>query len=314
MSPTKERLYREATRAAALGLVINLILGISKLTGGLIGDSFALIADAVNSLGDVLTSAAVLFAFRVAQRPPDEEHPYGHARAETIAGASVALVVGLSALSVAAEAIPRLRDVHDQPPPYWTLLIAGANVLIKEALFQYKIRVGRRTGSTALIANAWDHRSDALSALAVLIGLAAVSWGGPAWSPADEIAALFVCVAILWSAGRVYLDTAHELMDVQADPELVAMIRETAESVPGVRGTQTLWARKAGLEYLVDIHVRVDPQLTVAEGHRIGHRVKDRLLEAHATLRDVLVHLEPAPETNGQSASSPQNSNSSKAS
>ena len=145
----------------ATGLGSEFALGVVKLIGGLVGNSFALLSDAVNSLGDTLTSIVVLFALRVAQRPPDDEHPYGHTRAEAIAATNVAVVIILSAVTIGWEAIRRLGISHD-PPPVWTLWIAGGNVLIKEALYQYKVRVGRRVRSAAVIANAWDHRSDAL--------------------------------------------------------------------------------------------------------------------------------------------------------
>jgi cation diffusion facilitator family transporter len=269
--------YRDATQAALVGLVVNLALGLAKLIGGLVGHSFALLTDAVNSLGDVFTSAVVLFAFRVAQRPADEEHPYGHTRAEAIAGSNVALLVAVSALFVGWEAIRRLTVEHPLPPA-WTLLIAGANIVIKESLYQYKIRVGRRTRSTALIANAWDHRGDAFSALSVLIGLTVVRVAGPRYIWADEVAALVVVAAIFWSAGALFYKSANELLDTQAEESVVRSIRQSAATVPGVRGVEKLWIRRSGLEYLADIHIEVDRQLTVDEGHRIGHVVKDQLL------------------------------------
>ena len=285
-------IYREATRAAALGLVVNLGLGMVKLVGGVVSGSFALISDAVNSLGDVFTSTTILFALHFAQRPPDDEHPYGHTRAEAIAASNVALLVILSALAVGWEALQRIHVLHDLPPP-WTLWIAAANVAIKEGLYQYKIRVARRTGSSAILANAWDHRSDAFCSLAVLVGLAIVRWGGPAWIGADEVAALVVVAAIVWSGLVLFRNSASELMDVQASDSFVADVRAAAGDVPGVRGVEKLWLRKSGLEYFADIHIEVDPQLTVAEGHRIGHVVKDELLARFTILRDVLVHLEP---------------------
>jgi cation diffusion facilitator family transporter len=280
--------------AALLGLAVNTGLGLAKLAGGLIGHSFALISDAVNSLGDVVTSLAVLFALRLAQRPPDPEHPYGHTRAEAIAGLAVSLLVFGSALLVGAEAIRRLPTDHEVPPG-WTLWIAGANVVIKEVLFRYKIRIGLRTGSRALVAHAWDHRADAFSALAVLIGLGMVRWGGPRYLFADELAALVVVAIILRSASSLILESAHELMDVQAEDTFVSRIEAEARADPEVLGVETLWVRKSGLEYFADIHLEIDPRLTIAEGHRIGHRVKDRLLQSFPTLRDVLVHLEPYP-------------------
>lgn len=174
-----------------------------------------------------------------------------------------------------------------------TLWIAGANVFIKEGLYQYKVRVGRRTGSTSLIANAWDHRSDALCALAVCVGLGPIRLGGNQFIWADEVASLVVAAAIIWSGIGLFRTSASELMDVQANDQFVRQVREAAESVPDVKAVETLWLRKSGLEYLADIHIEVDQCLTVAEGHRIGHPVKDRLLETFPTLRDVLVHLEP---------------------
>jgi cation diffusion facilitator family transporter len=287
-------LYRAAMNAAWLGLAVNIALGAVKLAGGVAGNAFALISDAVNSLGDSLTSAVVIFALWVAQKPPDEEHPYGHTRAEAVAASNVALIIIFSALAIAWEAINRLGEPHGLPAA-WTLWIAGGNVLIKESLYRYKVRVGRQTGSAAIIANAWDHRADALCSGAVLVGLAVVRWGGPAFLWADEAAALVVAAAIIWSAAGLFRNSASELLDVQADDELLQQIRREAAAVEGVQAVEKLWVRKTGLEYLADIHIEVDARMTVEEGHRIGHEVKDRLVAHFAGLRDVLVHLEPHP-------------------
>lgn len=211
----------------------------------------------------------------------------------------MALLVILSALWVGWEAIHRLHDQHDIPPA-WTLWIAGANVVIKESLYQYKARVGKRTGSVAILANAWDHRSDALCAFAVLVGLGIVRWGGPDFISADEIASLVVVAAIVWSGAALFRRSVHELMDVQADADFLAAVRQSAGSISGVQGVEKLWIRKSGLEFLADIHIEVDPQQTVAEGHRIGHVVKDHLLNEFPRLRDVLVHLEPYPHHRDQ--------------
>ncbi|MCB0324801.1 MAG: cation transporter [Bdellovibrionales bacterium] len=288
-----DRSYREATSAALLGLTVNGLLGTAKLVGGIFGNSFALLADAVNSLGDVVTSLAILVALRVAQRPPDTNHPYGHMRAESIAACNVSLLVVLSALLVGWEAIVRLPVQHPIPPR-WTLWIAAINVVVKESLYHYKMRVGRRTGSTALRAAAWDHRSDALSAFAVLVGLMTIRFGGERLLWADEIGSLVVVGIIVVSGFRLFRESASELMDVQADGSLVESIRSCAEQVDNVMQIETLRVRKAGLEYLVDIHVQVLPTMSVAEGHAVGHSVKDRLLHAFPAIRDVLVHLEPA--------------------
>jgi cation diffusion facilitator family transporter len=295
--PGKQHLYHEAVRATWLGLAINLLLGCAKLAGGLLGRSFALISDAVNSLGDVLTSVAVLLAFRVAQKPADAEHPYGHTRAEAIAGSNVAVLVMVSALIVGWRAIQGIPKSSHQVPPAWTLAIAGANVVIKEGLYQYKIRLGRRAGSRAVIANAWDHRADAFSALAVLVGLLIVRVGGPKFLAVDELAALFVVMVILSSGTKLFWASAQELMDAQADPTLVDQIRAQAAKVRGVKRVDKLWVRKSGMEYLVDIHIQVPAEESVAEGHRVGHLVKDELLNGFTNLRDVMVHLEPYPHS-----------------
>lgn len=292
-------LYREVARAAWLGLYVNLGLGAAKLVGGLVGHSFALVADAVNSLGDVVTTVVVLVALRVAQQPPDAEHPYGHSRAEGIAASNVAVLIIVSALGIGWEALWRWGTPHSIPPA-WTLWIAGINVVIKEGLYRYKSAVGRRTGSAAIVANAWDHRSDALCALAVLIGLAVVRLGNGRWMWADEAASLVVVAAIVYSGVKLFRSSASDLMDVQASEELVAQVRVNAAVVPGVSGVDKLWVRKSGLEYFADIHIEVDPQMTVAEGHRIGHLVKDRLLADFPILRDVLVHLEPHPHAEAE--------------
>jgi cation diffusion facilitator family transporter len=285
-------MYAAATRAGVVGLLINLGLGVVKLVGGVVGHSFALVSDAVNSLGDAVGTGVVLVALRVAQRPPDDEHPYGHSRAEALAGSYVALLMTVSALVLAHGAIQRL-GIDQEQPHAWTLWLAGANVVIKEILYRYKSAVGRRTKSSALLANAWDHRSDALCSLAVLCGLSLVLFLGPAWSAADEIASLVVAAFITATGVRLQWQSGGELLDPQADDELVREIRTIAAAVPQVEQVEKLRVRKSGLEYFVDIHINVAPTLTVDVGHRIGHDVKDALRQKLPMIRDVLVHLEP---------------------
>jgi cation diffusion facilitator family transporter len=291
---SRKQIYSEVRWAACVGLCVNLMLSLAKLIGGVVGHSFALIADAVNSIGDVVSNVLVLFALHIAQTPADEEHPYGHSRAEGIAASNVAVLIIVSAIWVGWEAIGRINQSQAMPP-LWTLWLSAANVAIKELLFQYKQRVGQRTGSAAIVASAWDHRSDAFCSLAVLCGLAVIRIGGPAYLWADTVASLAVVAAIIWSGGRLFRSSAKELMDLQATPEVLQGIREEALGTPGVKDVETLWVRKSGLEFFADIHIQVAAEMTVADGHRIGHQVKDRLLKRYAMLRDVLVHLEPYP-------------------
>jgi cation diffusion facilitator family transporter len=285
--------YRLSRRAAFWGVAVTLSLGLAKLAGGLLGHSVALLSDAVHSLGDALASAAVLGALLWAQQPADREHPYGHTRAEAVAGSNVALLLILSALWIGWEALSTLNEPSPAPEPY-TLVIAAVSIVLNEVLYRYSRRVARRTGSRATLASAWDKRLDALGSLAVLIGLALFRWGGPAWHAADHVAALVVALIILWAGGSLFWGSLQELMDRQAEPAFLDVVRREALAVPGVLGVEKLLVRKTGLEYLVDIHVEVDSELTVREGHAIGHAVKDRLVQRIVTVKDVLVHIEPA--------------------
>jgi cation diffusion facilitator family transporter len=293
-----QELYRTSRRVAFWGIVASLCLGLVKLLGGLFGHSFALVSDAVHSLGDAVTSSAVLGALIVSQRPPDPDHPYGYTRAETAAGSSTALLLILSALVVAWQALASFTQEYE-PPEGYTLVIAAFSAVLKEGLYRYNSRVARRVGSSALKASAWDHRLDALSSLAVLGGVALAKWGGPRYHLADHAAALVVAVIILWVGAKLFWDNLHELMDQQADPQLVERVRTEARSVPGVMGVEKLLMRKTGLEYLVDMHVEVDPDMTVRDSHAIAHRVKDHVMSRVELIKDVLVHIEPSPQKSG---------------
>lgn len=294
LSPRTRELYRQTRRAALGGLVVTLALGVAKLIGGWLGHSLALLSDSVHSLGDALSAAAILFALAVAERPADAEHPYGHTRTETIAASNVALLLILSGLWIIREAIRSWNE--PTPPPHgYTLAIAGVSAVLNELVFRYSMAVARRTGSKAVEAAAWDQRLDVLGSLVVFVGLAATAWGGPGWHVLDRVAALGVAGIILWAGATLFLGSLHDLMDPQADPGLVEAVRKASLAVPGVRGVEKLFVRKSGLEYFVDIHIEVDAAITVREGHDIGHAVKARLVEDVAAVRDVLVHIEPAP-------------------
>jgi len=285
--------YRKAKTAAWAGLAVNLLLALVKLIAGIVGHSIALIADAVNSLGDGLTSGVVIYALGVAQRPPDSEHPYGHSRAESIAALSVAVLIGASALGIVIEILRSLGTTH-AVPPVWTLWIAAGNAIVKESMYQYNRRVAACTGSQALVAGAWDHRSDALCSAAVLVGLALVRYGGESLNWADKAAAIVVVGFILLASLKLFRRNASQLMDQQAQDEIVAAIRRVAEQTPGVVRVEQIRARRSGLEVFVDIHIEVLSSLTVMEGHGIGHDVKARLIENLTPVSEVLVHVEPA--------------------
>jgi cation diffusion facilitator family transporter len=285
-------LYQDGRRAAAWGIVLALGLGLVKVLAGVFGHSLALLSDAVHSLVDAAISGALLGALFVAERPADREHPYGHGRAEALAGAAVAVLLLLLAAGIARAAVASVREQGPAPEPY-TLAIAAGCALFQEGMYRYSSRVARRTGSGALLATAWDYRLDALGALAVVVGVTLAKWGGPAWHWADHAAALLVAATVFWVGGGLLRDNVDSLMDRQAGPELLATVHREAAAVPGVRAVEKLRIRKLGLEYLVDIHVEVDPGETVVEGHAIAHKVKDRLIHQVPAVRDVLVHVEP---------------------
>src|SRR5262249_10958407 len=210
--------------------------------------SFALVSDAVHSLGDALTSGALLGALILSQRPPDRQHPYGHARAETVAGSATALLLIGSAVWVAWEALRTMTQEYQQPETY-TLGIAALSFVLKEGLYRYNVRVARRAGSSALWASAWDHRLDALNSLVVLGAVALARWGGPQFHLADHVAALGVAATILWVAGSLLWNSLHELMDRQAEPQLLGPGREGAVGVRGVGGGGERLSRQTRLAY-----------------------------------------------------------------
>jgi cation diffusion facilitator family transporter len=285
-------LYRDSRRAAAWGIALALGLGLVKAVGSVFGHSLALMSDAVHSLVDAAVWGALMGALFVAERPADREHPYGHGRAEALAGAGVALLLLLLAAGIAWQALATLSRRGPTPAGY-TLVIASGCAVFQEAMYWYSSRVARRTGSAALRATAWDSRLDALGALAVVAGVAMARWGGPAWHWADHAAALLVAATVFWVGGGLLRENIDSLMDRQAGAEFLHAVRSEATAVAGVSAVEKLRIRKQGLEHLVDIHIEVDPQLTVEQGHEIAHAVKDRLVQAVATIRDVLVHVEP---------------------
>ena len=286
-------LYRQARRAAAWGITVSLGLGLAKLLGGLFGNSLALVSDAVHSLVDAAISMALLGALLVAQRPADNEHPYGHARFEAVAGSGVAVLLILLALGIGREAIGTLGQAR--PIPSWyTVFIALGGSVFQEYLYRYARRVARATGSAALLATAWDYRLDALGSIAVVLGVSLARWGGPGWDWCDHAAALVVALSVLWVGGTLLWGNIQDLMDRQADPTLLDAVKAAALDVEGVIDVETLRVRKVGLEFLVDIHVEVAPDHTVRDGHAIAHAVKDRVLGQFVPIRDVLVHVEPS--------------------
>jgi cation diffusion facilitator family transporter len=293
-----ERRYDEAERTTYVSIVINTVLGVGKAVIGVSGHSLALMADAVHTLSDTLTSVAVWVGLRVARRPADEVHPYGHGKAEAIAGKVVAIALFLVAGGVAYQAVGgiarfALGGGELARPTSLTLYAALVSILVKELMYQYQARIGRRLNSIALLADAWHHRSDALSSIGVAVGIAAATLGGPKWHWADEAAALVVAAFIFWVAWNLFKRSAAGLMDALAPGETVAEIRRVARSVEGVLGVEKTFARLSGLDILVDIHVEVDGRITVEKGHEIATAVTRKLTESIPQVTHALVHIEP---------------------
>jgi cation diffusion facilitator family transporter len=284
---------RAGARVALLGLVINVLLASVKIVAGVVGHAYVLIADGMESALDVAGSIVIWGGLTVAARPPDRTHPYGHGKAEPIAALVVAICVVAAAIGLAVESVREILTPHHGPAPF-TLAILVIVILIKEFLFRYVNRIGRDLESTAVKTDAWHHRSDALTSAAAFIGISLALIGGERWYSADDWAALFACAVIAANGVRLALPAFHEIMDTAPAGKIVGSILSVASSVPGVVEVEKCYARKMGLDYYVDLHVGVDGNISVHEGHEIAHRVKNAIQQSDSRIADVLVHIEPA--------------------
>jgi cation diffusion facilitator family transporter len=282
-------------RVVLFGLFTNALLAAGKIISGVVGNSYALIADGIESTLDIFSSVVIWGGLKFAARPPDATHPYGHGKAEPIAAAVVAVAVIAAAFGLAVESIREILTPHHGPAP-WTLIVLVVIVTTKELLYRYVNRVGRRVGSTAMHTDAWHHRADAITSLAAFIGISIALIGGEGWEPADDWAALFACGFIAYNGMRLFLPALHEIMDTAPRGEMATTIRNAAAAVPGVRVVEKCLVRKMGLSFYVDLHVEVDGAITVRAGHDIAHEVKRAIQSADPRVADVLVHIEPAEE------------------
>ena len=280
-------------RASILGLVTNLVLSLGKLAAGILGHSHALIADATESIGDVLGSIIVWRGLKIASRPPDPEHPYGHGKAEPIAAALVAVILIMAGLVIAIQAVHAIREPH-QGPAAFTLIVLLVVIAIKEGLFQRLHRVGKRIGSGAVRTDAWHHRSDAVTSAAAAVGIAVAIIGGKGYEVADDWAALFASGVILFTGLRLLRPATEELMDKSAEPGLVERATRVAEDRPGVHRVEKLLMRKMGLYYVADMHLEVAPTMTVFDGHEIAHGVKEAVRAELPQIVELTIHIEPA--------------------
>jgi cation diffusion facilitator family transporter len=279
-------------RSTFAGIIVNVCLAAIKGIAGVVGHSYALIADAIESLTDVFSSLIVYVGLRVAMRPPDANHPYGHGKAEPMAAVIVSIGLLFAAAAIAFESIHEIRTPHTMPAAF-TLLVLPIVVLAKEVMFRFVNRVGNSIESGAVKADAWHHRSDALTSVMAFAGIAIARLGGPGWESADDWAALVASGVIVANAVMMLRPAIHELGDALPGTRLTQEIRPVATSVPGVIDIEKCFVRKMGFDYYVDLHVVVDGDLPVRRGHRIAHEVKDALKAAYPRVADVLVHIEP---------------------
>ena len=288
-----QRKLESGARLALVGIVVNCVLATIKIAAGIVGNCYALIADGIESTLDIFGSILIWGGLKLAARPPDEDHPYGHGKAEALAAIGVALTVIVAAIGIAGQSVREILTPHHAPAPFTLLVLVGV-VIVKETLFRKVIHTGDAIGSAAVKTDAWHHRSDAITSLAAFIGISIALIGGAGWESADDWAALFACGLIGFNGWRLLVPALQEALDAAPPAHIQQSVRAAAAAVPGVRDLEQCRVRKMGLEFYVDLHVGVDAEISVREGHRIAHEVKDAIRGAIPEVADVLVHIEPA--------------------
>ena len=288
---------QDGIRTVQVGMIANAALAVVKLIAGIVGNAYALVADAVESFTDVISSLVVWGGLAVAAQPADEDHPYGHGKAEAIAAAVVAVMVIGAAVALGIEAVRQIRTPH-RLPDSWTLVVLVAVMLAKWVLAQRVRQVGDSLGSTAVRADAWHHLSDAVTSGAAFVGIGVAILGyrltgGIAWAAADDWAALLASLVIGYNGFTLLRPAIHDLMDRMADDDVVESVRTAAETVPEVRAVEKLFVRKSGFAYRVTAHIQADALMSLEDAHLLGHRVQDAIQAAMPQVQHVLVHMEP---------------------
>ena len=287
-------------RLSKIALLVNTLLAAAKIVGGIFGNSYVLIADGIESTADIFSSVVVWGGLRLAVKPADENHPYGHGKAESVASVIVSLLLLGAAILIAVQSVREIMTPH-KAPAWFTLPLLLAVIVVKETMFRLAFREGHSLMSTALKGDAWHHRSDALTSAAAFVGIGIALIGGQGYESADDWAALLACSVIAWNGLRFLRSALDEVMDASAPAEIVSEVRRLAADVDGVVDIDKCRVRKAGLHLALDIHVVVDGDLSVRRGHEIAHQVKNRLLESQHRINDVTVHIEPFEPEKGSS-------------
>ena len=273
-------------------MLVNLVLAVIKLIAGIVGHAYALVADAVESTADIFSSLVVYGGLRIAAQPADEDHPYGHGRAEPLAGALVALMLLIAAAGIAIEAVREIRAPHHTPKA-WTLGVLVGVIVIKQILANRVFRIGSEIGSTAVKADAQHHRSDVITSAAAFVGISIAVIGGPGWEQADDWAALVASLVICYNGVKILRPAVNDLMDRLPEAHVVETIANAATSVSDVRAIEKLKVRKVGLQYAVDLHVQADPHMSLHDAHIVSGKVKGAIRTAMPAVDGVLIHMEP---------------------
>jgi len=283
---------KAAIKTSIFSIIGNILFAGIKFVAGVLGNSYALIADAIESSADVLSSVLVLIGLKYSTKPADENHPYGHGRFEIVSTFAVIGFLVISATIIAYESIVNIRTSHESPKVF-TLYILGGIILFKELSYQYVIQKSKETNSSSLKADAWHHRSDAITSVMAFIGISIAVFMGKGYESADDWAALIASGIIIYNAYKIFRPVLQEISDEQIYDDLIEQIREISLTVNGVVDTEKCHVRKMGMVYYVDLHMIVDGNISVIEGHQIAHNLKDEIQRKIPEIADVLVHTEP---------------------
>lgn len=290
---SRDAASRAGAQGTLLGIAVNAALALIKGTAGIVGHSQALVADAIESTADIFGSLIVFVGLRMAGKPADKNHPYGHGKFEPLATVAVGLMMLGAALLIAVQSIESILTPKASPAPYTLIVLIGV-VLVKEFMFRRLSGLSSEIGSSAVRADAWHHRSDAITSAAACIGISISLIGGEGFQRADGIAALFASAIIVANAVLLMRPALSELLDTAPEPTLVQQIRAIAERVEQVRGTHKCHVRKLGFDYTVDLDILLDPNLTIRAGHDIAHHVVDAVRREIPSVSRVFVHVEPS--------------------
>ncbi len=283
---------QKAIKTTYFSIAGNTALAIIKGLTGFFGNSYALIADAIESTTDIFSSFLVLLGIKYSNKPADKNHPYGHGRAEALITFIVVAFLITSATVIAYESIKNIMRPHASPKPY-TLIVLGAIIIWKEISYRLVMKKSKETNSSSLKADAWHHRSDAITSIAAFIGISIALILGKGYESADDWAALFASAFILYNSYLIFRPALAEIMDEHVYDELIVEIRKVSNEVKGILDTEKCFIRKAGMRYHVELHAMVEATITVKQGHELAHQLKDKLKEEIPTLGHVLIHIEP---------------------